>query len=683
MTISSIARGTIDSFQSTKYARWYATRAPERIKRISDELVRAMSEMAAPAATDRASGAHQRKLAAILFADVVGYSRLMGEDETATYDALQRLRRTIDPMIARHVGRIVSTAGDGVLADFGSVVDALSCAVEMQQAARDLNAASPPDRHLQLRIGVNLGDVIVADDNDLYGDGVNIAARLQALAVPGGICLSHTVYEQVKNKLNLDYRPLGRHRVKNIAEPVRVYAVGAAAPRAARLLARWRLIAVAVAGITIAAGLFNVVLDRSPTRGSSAVGAAVPASAVATLAAPARLAERTSVAALPFKNLSQDAGQDFLSDGITEDIINALGRFSNLLVAAKSASFQFKGRNVSPEEVGRTLDVRYLVDGSIRRAGDQVRITVELSEAATGSHLWSEVYNTELKDIFSVQDDITRRIVGAAAVKLTRLERDRVLRKPTASLAAYEYVLRGRPDYNNPTRAANNEARELFQRAIDLDPNYAAAYAALGVVHYEAAVSGWTEFPTDEIARAEELATKALSLDPAATKAHLLLAYVGMYRKDYDRGLAQVDQALGINPSDAECYQVRGAILQWSGKSAEAVTWLEGALRLGSSNAEILMNLGISKYALGQYGEAIGTLDRALARNPGRMNQLMAHPVLAAAYARLERKQDAERERAIIARMAPFFDAKRFAAQFGTKEARDDMLVGLKAAGFR
>src|SRR5438552_6011808 len=239
-----------------------------------------MSDMASPAATDRASGAHQRKLAAILCADVVGYSRMMGEDETATYDALKQLRRAIDPLIAGHAGRIVSTAGDGLLADFVSVVDALSCAVEMQQAARDLNAGAAPERHLQLRIGVNLGDVIVADDNELYGDGINIAARLQTLAAPGGICLSHTAHEQVKNKLALDYRPLGRHRVKNIVEPVRVYAVGATPPAAARLFARWRgLIAVAVAGTAIVAGLVVVVVSRSPDQ-SSAVRAATPQPAV-------------------------------------------------------------------------------------------------------------------------------------------------------------------------------------------------------------------------------------------------------------------------------------------------------------------------------------------------------------------------------------------------------------------
>jgi len=325
--------------------------------------------------------------------------------------------------------------------------------------------------------------------------------------------------------------------------------------------------------------------------------------------------------------------------------------------------------------------VRYLVDGSVRRAGDRLRITVKLTEAATGIHLWSDTYNAELKDIFAVQDQITERIVGLTAVNLTRLERERVSRKPTANLAAYEYVLRGHADLTNPTRSANHEAQTLFQSAIELDPNYAAAYAALGFAHHEAVVSGWTEFPDDEIARAEALAKKAQALDPATIRAYLLLANIGLYRRDYDRALAQVDHALAINPSDVECYQMRGNILQWSGKAAESVPWLEGAVRLGGANTTLLMNLGISKYLLGQHGEAIDVLDRALANNPGRMHRLMVHPVRAAAYARLGKQQDAERERGVIARLAPFFDAERFAAQLGTKEARDDMLAGLKAAG--
>jgi class 3 adenylate cyclase/TolB-like protein len=463
-----------------------------------------------------ASVARQRKLTAILCADIAGFSRLMGKDETATYDALARLRGMVDPLIAKHGGRIVSTAGDGLLADFASVVDALSCAVEMQDAVGRLNEPLAPDRRLELRIGVNLGDVIVAEDGDLYGDGVNIAARLQTLASPGGICLSQTVYDQVSNKLDLDYRPLGKHRVKNIATPVSAYAIGP--DRSAgwfwRIARRRAMVAMIGALIIVNVGLFVWLL--APPAGRQLPVATVEAAPVATLAVPARMAERTSVAVLPFKNLSPDAGQDFFSDGVSEDIINAIGRFSNLLVAAKSASFQFKGRNVSPEESGRVLGARYLVEGSVRRAGDQLRITVELTEAATGFHLWSEVYNGELKDVFTVQDDITRRIVGAAAVKLTRLEQERAQRKPTANLTAYEYVLRGRADAmaNNPTRAANDEVRSLFQRAIDLDPNYAAAYAALGFAHFEAAVSGWTEFPADEMASAEALAKKGTGARP-------------------------------------------------------------------------------------------------------------------------------------------------------------------------
>jgi adenylate cyclase len=643
-----------------------------------------MIERISPAVPARASGTHQRKLAAILCADVAGFSRLMGEDEAATYDALKRLRGLIDPLIAGHAGRIVSTAGDGLLADFGSVVDALACAVEIQQAACDLNAAAPPERHLQLRIGVNLGDVIVADDNDLYGDGINIAARLQALAPPGGICLSQTVYEQVKNKLTLDFRSLGAHRVKNIAEPVRVYAVGPVVPAAKWRFTRWRVpIALGVAGIGIAAGLVVLTLDRFPIRDHSPVAAAAAARAVPTLAVPARLDERTPIAILPFKNLSPDSGQDFFADGVSEDIINALGRFSNLLVAAKSASFQFKGRNVSPEEAGHTLDVRYLVEGSVRRSGDRLRITVELTEAATGIHLWSDDYNVETKDVFAVQDEITKRIVGAAAVKLTQFERDRVLRKPTASLAAYEFVLRGRTNgLINQTRAANDEARAQFQRAVDLDPNYAEAYAALGWTHYEAAVSGWTEFPEDEIKQAETLAQKALTLDPATTNAYRLLSIVSVFRRDYDRALAQVDRALVLNPSASENFQERGYVLVWSGKPAEAVTWLEATLRLDGSSARALHLLGLAKYFLGQYAEAVSVFDRSLVSSPGRIIQLNTHVFLAAAHARLGSSQDAERERADVMRLQPFFEAERFASQFGTDDERRDMLAGLVAAGF-
>jgi adenylate cyclase len=624
----------------------------------------------------------KRKLAAILHADVVGFSRLMGEDEAGTHQALGELRRAVDPLIAAHGGRIVGTAGDSLLADFSSVVDALSCAVEMQQAARAVNDPTPVHRRLELRIGVNLGDVIV-DGDDIFGDGVNIAARLEALAQPGTVCISQTVYEHVRNKLDLDYRPLGSHRVKNIAEPVRAYAVGvpAAAPRPRR--ARRPLVAGVAAAALVVAGLIAWALYAGAGRELLGLGATPKPVDVASLAAPSRLAGRPSVAVMPFKNLSGDPGQDFFSDGITEDVISALGRFSNLLVAAKSASFQFKGRNLAPAEIGRLVDARYLLEGSVRRAGDRIRVNVELTEAATGLHVWSETYDAEVKDIFAVQDDIARRVVGAAAVKLTRFERERVLTKPTENLAAYEYVLRGREFLSHASRDKNDEAAALFQRAIDLDASYAAAYAALGGAYYETIVSGWTEFREEAIEHAESLAQKALALDPVTTSAYRLLSNLNMYRRRYDLALGQIDRALEINPSDAESYFQRGNILVWAGRAAEAMPWLEGALRFDHAHALTSQDLSIAYYFLGRYGEAVEAGDRALARSPGRSIQTETHPFLAAAYAQMGRDQDAEGERVIVTHLSPFFDPQRFAAQFGTQEARDHILGGLKKAGFR
>src|SRR5215469_6787058 len=378
----------------------------------------------------------KRKLAALLHADVAGFSRLMGEDETGTHQALNKLRSATDPLIAAHGGRIVGTAGDSVLADFSSVVDALSCAVEMQRASRAVNDPLPPERRLELRIGVNLGDVIV-DGDDIFGDGVNIAARLEALARPGTVCISQPVYDQVRNKLDLDYRPLGSHRVKNIAEPVRAYSVGAAASAPRIRKGRPHLIVGAGATALSLAGLIAWALYAEPGRALLGLSAAPKPVEIATLATPDHLAGRPSLAVLPFENLSGDAGQDFFSDGIAEEVITALGRFSNLLVVAKSASFQFKSQHLAPAEIGRQLDARYLLGGSVRRAGDRVRVTAELSEAATGRNVWSQAYDAEFKDIFGVQDDISRRVVGAAAAKLTRFERDRALAKPTESLAAF------------------------------------------------------------------------------------------------------------------------------------------------------------------------------------------------------------------------------------------------------
>ena len=628
------------------------------------------------------ASSQKRKLAAILHADVVAFSRLMGEDEAGTHQALGRLRRAVDPLILTQGGRIVGTAGDSVLADFSSVVDALNCALEMQRAARAINDKIPPDRRLELRIGVNLGDVIV-DGDDIFGDGVNIAARLQALAKPGTVCISQTVYEHVRNKLDFGYRSLGSHRVKNIAQPVRAYAVDETATAPRRRRRRWPLVAATGAAAMAFAGVCVWALRLDVGRYLFDSGSAGKPVEVATLASAARLEARPSVAVLPFKNLSGDATHDFFNDGITEDVITALSRFSNLLVISKSSSFPFKGSTLAPAEIGRLLNARYLLDGSIRRSGNRVRVGAQLIEATTGRLVWSETYNAEIDDIFTVQDTIAKSVVGAAAVELTRFEQERALAKPTSNLAAYEYVLRGWGAMSNNTRESIDEASELFQRALYLDPNYADAYAALGFTHFVAATSGWTEFRAQELERAEELAKKALTLDPASTRGYRLLSFVSLARKRFDLALVHIERALEINPSDADNYTFRGAILMYAGRAKEALPWLEGALRIDRANSFAAIKLCMAYYLLRRYAEAVDACNRGLSRNPERGVQMDARATLSAAYAEMDRPEDAKRERAIVARQWPFFQARTFAAQFGTEEAQNHVLEGLKKAGFR
>jgi adenylate cyclase len=640
------------------------------------------SELDGPPQPRQQAPSQKRKLAAILHADVVAFSRLMGEDDTGTHQALGRLRQAVDPLIIARNGRIVGTAGDSLLADFSSVVDALNCAVEMQQAAHAINESIPPERRLELRIGVNLGDVIV-DGHNLFGDGINIAARLQTLAKPGTICISQTVYEQVKNKLNFRFHSLGSHRVKNIAEPVRAHLVEVAPTASRRRRRRWPLVAAAGGTAIVAAGLSVWALNTDMGRHLLEFGSVAKPIEVATLPSAARLEARPSVAVLPFKNLSGDAGHEFFSDGITEDVIAALGRFSNLLVISKSSSFPFRNSNAPPAEIGRVLNARYLLDGSIRRAAARVRVGVQLIEATTGRLVWSDTYNAEIDDIFAVQDTIAKSVVGAAAVELTRFERERALAKPTSNLAAYEYVLRGRSAWSHETRESNDEAIDLFKRAIDLDPNYADAYAALAGALVEAVASGWSEFRMEEIERAEALAQKALTLNPATARAYHALGAIHLYRKRYDLALAQIDRALGFNPSDADNYVQRGTMLVWAGHAAEALPWLEGALRFDRANGVAAARLCMAYYFLRRYIEAVDACDRGLSRNAGRNTQMTTHVFLAAIYAALNREQDTKRERAIVARIWPFLDARAFAAQLGTEEARNQMLEGLKKAGFR
>jgi adenylate cyclase len=406
----------------------------------------------------------ERRLAAILSADVEGYSRLMGDDEVATVRAITEYRGVIASAVTGHGGRVVDAPGDNVLAEFASVVDAVQCGVDIQRELESRNGELPASRRMRFRIGINLGDVIIEGER-LYGDGVNIAARLESLAEGGGICLSGTAYDQIEGKLPFACEFRGEHAVKNIARPVRVYRLrldptGSAAPakRGRARLIRGAAIALGILVLLGAAGWSGWRWLRTPE------SAGLP------------LPDRPSVAVLPFTNLSQDPAQEYFSDGVTEDLITGLSKVSGLFVIARNSSFTYKGKPVKVGDVGRDLGVRYVLEGGVQRSGSRVRITAQLVDAATGYHIWAERYDREASDIFAVQDEVTQQIVRAMAVRLTEGERGRLGRAPTGVLEAYDLVLRGHEERNRTTREGNAEARRLFQKAIDLDPGYAAAY---------------------------------------------------------------------------------------------------------------------------------------------------------------------------------------------------------------
>ena len=440
----------------------------------------------------------ERKLAAILSADVEGYSRLMGDDELATVRAITESRELITSSVTRHGGRVVDAPGDNVLAEFASVVDAVQSAVDIQRALGSRNADLPPARQMRFRIGINLGDVIVQAER-LYGDGVNIAARLEALAEGGGICVSGTAYDQVEGKLPFAFEFSGEHAVKNIARPVRVYRLrlepGASATTTStpRRVGRRSVIRIAtILAIALVLGVGGWAGWRWLAPRESA-GLPLP--------------DKPSVAVMPFTNLSQDLTQEYFSDGVTESLITGLSKISGLFVIARNSVFTYKGKPVNIRDIGRDLGVRYVLEGGVQRAGDRVRITAQLVDAQTGYHLWAERYDREVRDIFAVQDDVTQQIVRALSVKVTEAEKIRFGRTPTGVLEAYDLVLRGDDERKRTTRESNAEARRLFSLALELDPKYAVASVGLGWTVLQSWQLLWT---TDRqaLVQAHELAER-------------------------------------------------------------------------------------------------------------------------------------------------------------------------------
>jgi adenylate cyclase len=528
----------------------------------------------------------ERRLAAILAADVAGYSRMMGEDEEATVTRLKQHRELIDGLIQAHRGRIFGTAGDSIVADFASPVEAVRCAIKIQQDIDARNRDLPDKFRMRFRIGVNLGDVIV-EGQDLLGDGINVAARLERLADPGGVCISRPVLDQVIGKFDCRFTDLGLKNVKNIARPVHVYRVQ-----------------------------FCEAEDPPALTG---------------------LPDKPSVAVLPFQNLSGDPEQEYFSDGITEDIIAQLSRFRSLLVIARRSSFHYKDKSQRVQDIAGELGVQYLVEGSVRRAGDRVRITVELVETERGTQIWAERYDRKLEDIFAVQDEVTDRIVSALAGRLENVNRRLALGKSPDTLSTYDLLLRGKHRLERGSRDDVLEARRMFEQAIERDPGYAAAYVQLAETYFYEAISGWGMPLADAARRLFDFARKAVQLDDQDSRAHLCLAWAH-WRVNSDLVTAQneIEEAIALNPNDIDNYCLKGWMSTCTGNLEEGISCANHAVRHAPNMPDMcLYTRVVAEYLLGQFEQALATFGR------------MTHPAdelwawTAACYAQLGRDAEA------------------------------------------
>jgi len=592
----------------------------------------------------------ERKLTAILCADVFGYSRLMGENEEATLRTLSSHRKLIDSLIEQHRGRFVNSAGDSVLAEFASVVNAVQCAVEIQTTVKAENANLPSERQMQFRIGVNLGDVIV-DGEQIYGDGVNVAARLESLADPGGICISDTVHAQIRNKLPLTYDNLGEQQVKNIAQPVRVLRVmleggptRATAKATERSLRKhWRGGAFSLVGLAIIVGtiLFVQHLSLRPTTTTASIPPAQK------LAPP--LPDMPSIAVLPLTNMSGDREQEYFSDGITDDLITALSRLPGLFVIARTSSFTYKGKAVRLQEVGKELGVKYILGGGVRKAGDQVRITVQLADATTGEELWAERYDRPLRDVFALQDEIVRRIVTTLNLQLTLAQRGvliALIPRETENLEAYDDVLRGAEYFLSYTKDGNVKARQMLEKAIELDPKYARAYATLGANYF----LGWVLLLSPDsngLERAFQLAQQAIALDDLLPPAHSLLAAIYAHKSQFDQAVTEAQRALALNPNYPTGYFMLAEVMNTMAKPWEALEAVEKAMRLDPRNRDrYLGEQGWAYTQLGRYEEAIP----ALKRDQALTNNLWSHVLLVRDYVELGQEDAAQAEATEVAR---------------------------------
>lgn len=567
----------------------------------------------------------ERRLAAVLATDMVGFSRLMEVDEAGTLARLKTHRvELIDPAIAKNRGRIIKTTGDGMLAEFHSVVDAVLCAAEVQRRMARRNADVPPPRWIQFRIGINLGDVIV-DQNDIFGDGVNVAARLEALAEPGGICVSGAVRDQVGDRLDgVQFDDLGEQSVKNIARPIRV---------------------------------FRVRLAEGP--------ASLPDGAKAA-DTPRGISKKPSIAVLPFANMSGDPEQEFFADGLTEDIITELSRFHDLLVISRNSAFVYKGKAVKVQDIGREFGVDYVIEGSVRKAGGRVRVTVQLIDAETDRHIWAERYDRELQDIFAIQDEMTRAIAATLPGRVEAATHDRTKRKPTDNMAAYECVLAAKLLHHRSTREDNAQAQMLLNRALAMDPNYAHAHAWKACVLGQCWIYGWC---ADRDATFEQVASEletALALDDNDADVHRILAALNLTRHDYERATYHQERALALNPNYDLVVVQQGELLTWLGLPEEGIDWIKKAMRLNPYHPErFWSHLGRAYYCAEKYADAAEAFSRITRAD------YTHHAFLAATFAQMNNAVAAGAHAAEVLKREPGFSVAAHLATLHYKREVD------------
>jgi TolB-like protein/class 3 adenylate cyclase len=600
----------------------------------------------------------RRKLAAILSADVEGYSRLMDDDEEATVHTLTAYRIAITDLTQQFRGRVVDSPGDNILAEFSSVVDAVNCAVEIQRELAERNAELPYKRKMEFRIGVNLGDII-EEDGRIYGDGVNIAARVESMAEAGGICISSRAHDQVANKLGLEYEDLGEHQVKNISTPIRVYRVlsypGAAAhrvikaKRATRTTRRtWRTAVAALAAVIIvgaAAAVWHFYFRTPPMEVASMERMAFP------------LPEKPSIAILPFNNMSGDPGQEYFSDGITDQIITSLSMVPRLFVIARNSTFAYKGKAVKIQTVAEELGVRYVLEGSVQKSEDKIRILAQLIDATTGRHIWSERYDRDLKDLFALQDEIAKQIMTALQVQLTEGEYARAIARGTSNLQANEYWWRAEKHFFRFIKEDNAKAREWAEKAIESDPNFSGAWSLLGWTHYMDVNLGWSDSPAESVKRAGECAQKALALDDSNAKAYALVSSIRTLQRKHDEAIEYGKKSVAINPNDPTILSIYASTLERTGEFDESIALVKKAMRLSPYYpAFFLFTLFNSYFQTGRYEEALAVGKLLIERSrQGEINPLYAHMKLAKAYIGLGREDEARAHAEEMLKINPKF----------------------------